>query len=105
MDGNLFGMFVEEVACGMHHVVVAASRVQANGFIPDDQRRVRLLTWGRGSEGQLGIDSGAGGGGITSMSGEGPLGGRMGPPQLDYSLPQVRGRTCVCVWGDTFMIN
>ncbi|KAG2441550.1 hypothetical protein HXX76_003171 [Chlamydomonas incerta] len=90
VDGNLFGMFVEEVACGMHHVVVVASRVQANGFIPDDQRRVRLLSWGRGSEGQLGIDSGAGGGGgLASMSGEGPLGGRMGPPQLDYSLPQV----------------
>ncbi|KXZ53218.1 hypothetical protein GPECTOR_7g1111 [Gonium pectorale] len=82
VDGNLFGMFVEEVTCGMHHVVVIASKVQANGQIAEDQRRVRLLTWGRGTEGQLGVDK------SESMSGDGPVASRL-PPQVDYTLPQV----------------
>ncbi len=134
VDGNLFGLFVEEVACGMHHVVVAASRVQvrgleaiptarlprlfymnnvlmrraplssaqedaswikpcpahhhaltldapkANGHIPEDHRRIRILAWGRGSEGQLGTDT------AGSMSAEGSLAQRI--PQ-DYNHPQV----------------
>ena len=42
----------------MHHVAVVASKVQANGSVPEDQRRVRLLTWGKGSAGQLGISNG-----------------------------------------------
>ncbi|GFR46259.1 hypothetical protein Agub_g7811 [Astrephomene gubernaculifera] len=84
VDGNLFGMFVEEVACGMHHVVVVASKVQANGQIPEDQRRVRLLSWGRGAEGQLGLDGGSG-----SASGEGSLQQRVAVAQVDHSLPQI----------------
>ncbi|EFJ40390.1 hypothetical protein VOLCADRAFT_99802 [Volvox carteri f. nagariensis] len=81
VDGNLFGMFVEEVACGMRHVVVVASKVQANGQIPDDQRRVRLLAWGCGAEGQLGLW------GMTTSS-DAPVAVRTS--QNDHSLPQSR---------------
>ncbi|GLC74622.1 hypothetical protein PLESTF_001536100 [Pleodorina starrii] len=82
VDGNLFGMFVEEVACGVRHVVVVASRVQANGQIPDDQRRVRLLTWGCGAEGQLGLW------GMTTST-DAPVAVRA--QQTDYHLPQIVG--------------
>lgn len=57
----------EEVACGMHHVAVVASKVQANGRILPEARRSRLLTWGKGGQGQLGVDT-----------------------YKDYNLPQVR---------------
>ncbi|GIL96509.1 hypothetical protein Vretimale_2308 [Volvox reticuliferus] len=82
VDGNLFGMFVEEVACGMRHVVAVASKVQANGQIPDDQRRIRLLAWGCGTEGQLGL---WGNGASTDAS----VAVRASP--TDHSLPQIVG--------------
>jgi hypothetical protein len=56
-----------QVACGMHHVAVVASKVQAHGRVPEDGRRTRLLAWGRGAQGQLGCD-----------------------PPKDYNLPQAR---------------
>ena len=51
---------------------------------------MRLLTWGRGTEGQLGLDSSS----TMSSSGETPLAQRI--PQVDYHLPQVGRMRC---WG------
>jgi hypothetical protein len=47
-------MFIEEVAVGMHHVAAVASKLHANGRLPEEGRRSRLLTWGKGAAGQLG---------------------------------------------------
>lgn len=62
----IFLLHAEEVACGMHHVAVVASKVQANGDMLKEARRSRLLTWGKGGQGQLGVDA-----------------------YKDYNLPQV----------------
>jgi hypothetical protein len=43
-----------QVSVGMHHVAAVASRLQTNGRLAADQRRCRLLMWGRGRAGQLG---------------------------------------------------
>eukprot|EP00798_Chlamydomonas_sp_ICE-L_P011987 gene11987-15081_t len=80
VDGNLFGMFIEEVSCGMHHVAVVASKLGGNGKLPGETRRCGLLTWGRGSHGQLGI----------STKGNSPK---------DFNLPQRCG---LLTWGRGF---
>ncbi len=41
---------------GLHHVAAVASKLQANGRLPEDGRRRRLLMWGRGKQGQLGLE-------------------------------------------------
>ena len=38
----------------MHHVAAVASKVHPNGRLPEESRRCRLLTWGKGIAGQLG---------------------------------------------------
>ncbi|GAX81426.1 hypothetical protein CEUSTIGMA_g8856.t1 [Chlamydomonas eustigma] len=57
VDGNLFGLFIEEIACGMHHVVGVASRGSPNGKMSEDSRRTRLVVWGKGNMGQLGTET------------------------------------------------
>lgn len=57
VDGNLFGMFIEDVSAGQNHVAIVASRTSGNGRIIEDAARTRLLTWGKGSHGQLGLNS------------------------------------------------
>ncbi|KAL6746526.1 hypothetical protein V8C86DRAFT_2939841 [Haematococcus lacustris] len=57
VDGALLGLVVEEVAVGMHHVVVVASRLGLHGRQQQEEvRRSRLLAWGKGGAGQLGLD-------------------------------------------------
>ncbi|GFH25127.1 BRX domain-containing protein, partial [Haematococcus lacustris] len=57
VDGVLLGLVVEEVAVGMHHVVVVASRLGLHGRQQQEEvRRSRLLAWGKGGAGQLGLD-------------------------------------------------
>ena len=57
VDANLFGLFIEEIACGMHHVVGVASRISPNGKMPEEGRRTCLMVWGKGSLGQLGNEA------------------------------------------------
>ena len=45
---------MDEVACGMHHVVATARQVDRKSGRPLDHGATLLLAWGRGSEGQLG---------------------------------------------------
>lgn len=40
----------------MHHVVVVASKLSANGKLSEDTRRCRLMSWGKGAAGQLGTE-------------------------------------------------
>eukprot|EP00887_Chlorella_sp_A99_P006935 scaffold2.g6935.t1 len=50
-------LFVDEVACGMHHVVAVARPTDRRTGRPADHGPSLLLAWGRGSEGQLGTRS------------------------------------------------
>jgi hypothetical protein len=59
-DSSTF-LVVEEISCGMHHVAAIASlpssarsSTQAIGLKGEGGRRTRLLTWGKGVQGQLG---------------------------------------------------
>lgn len=45
-----------QVAVGMHHVAVVASKLHSSGRLPEETRRCKLLVWGRGGAGQLGSE-------------------------------------------------
>ncbi len=64
---------VMQVAVGMHHVAVVASKLSSNGRRPEDTCRTRLIMWGRGQAGQLGSEG-----------------------TRDYNMPQVCVYTCMC---------
>jgi hypothetical protein len=55
VDGALYGHFAEQVACGSHHVAVVASRLGPGHQLVEGGQRCRLLSWGRGRQGQLGL--------------------------------------------------
>lgn len=63
VGGVLAGMKCESLACGTSHVAVVGSRRTGQGSS-------RVVTWGKGAQGQLGV----------------------GRPGQDHNMPQVRVR-------------
>lgn len=52
--GNLSGIFVDKIACGMHHALVAGRTIDKRSGKPLDSTTNLVFAWGRGTEGQLG---------------------------------------------------
>ncbi|KAL4854190.1 PH [Chlorella vulgaris] len=53
--GQLAGIFIEEVSCGMHHVVAMGRALDRKQGRPGDSALRMAFAWGRGTEGQLGV--------------------------------------------------
>lgn len=51
------GFFIDEVSCGMHHVVAVGRPLDRRAGRPADHAPRGVFAWGRGSEGQLGVKS------------------------------------------------
>ena len=51
------GYFIEEVSCGMHHVVALGRLLDRQLGRPGGHAACATFAWGRGSEGQLGVKS------------------------------------------------
>jgi hypothetical protein len=55
--GQLQGHFIDEVSCGMHHVVAVGRPLDRRLARPAEHAPRVAFAWGRGSEGQLGVRS------------------------------------------------
>lgn len=51
------GHFIDEVSCGMHHVVAVGRPLDRRTARPAEHAPRAVFAWGRGSEGQLGVRS------------------------------------------------
>lgn len=49
------GHFIDEVSCGMHHVVAVGRPLDKRLARPAEHAPRVAFAWGRGSEGQLGV--------------------------------------------------
>ena len=52
--GPLAGIFVDTIACGLHHVLVAGRALEKRSGGPLGRKPNMVFAWGRGAEGQLG---------------------------------------------------